>query len=177
MRPGTRLLLFFLTLLTGCQRTEPAATTYAVPADVEPYIQSFRDELKKRNNPLAIDNLIVTFGTSQQSEDVCGTCLAQAGQTPRITINPDDFCWAKASTNERECLVFHELGHCLLGRAHQSSRFSNHAYTSLMNPDDVAVYATCRYPIGDDVCDKRSRRAYYIDELFDSTTPAPAWSK
>ena len=48
---------------------------------------------------------------------------------------------------------------------------------SLMNPDNVDVYATCRYPIGGEECDKRPRREYYINELFDPATTIPAWAK
>jgi hypothetical protein len=46
-----------------------------------------------------------------------------------------------------------------------------------MNPDNVETYSTCRYPLGGDVCDKRSRRQYYIDELFNENTPTPVWGK
>lgn len=175
MRLFRIFVLFCIIALTGCHHDAPAAKTYSVPAEIEPYIQAFRDEVKKRNLAITVDNVLITFDTGQSHDDVCGSCLLQSGQTPRITINPNDFCWAKASTNERECLIFHELGHCLLGRPHRTERFPNHAYVSLMNPDDLAVYATCQYPIGDDVCDKRSRRDYYINELFDSTTTTPAW--
>ncbi|WP_338870244.1 hypothetical protein WBJ53_22240 [Spirosoma sp. SC4-14] len=171
-----RFALFFcITALTGCHSNEPAAKTYSVATDIEPYVQSFRDELKKRNLAIEVDNIIVAFDTGQSHDDVCGSCLLQSGQTPRITINSNDFCWAKASINERECLIFHELGHCLLGRGHQTKRFPNQAYVSLMNPDDRAIYAPCQYPIGNDICDKRYRRDYYLNELFDSTTATPAW--
>ncbi len=163
-------------VLLSCQHNpQPEPKQYTVPADVEPYVQAFRDAMLSHNQAVATDNLIITFGTAL-GEDVCGQCLLESGKTPRITLNQDTYCWQKASANERECLVFHELGHCLLGRGHRAERFPNKAYVSLMNPDDIGVYATCRYPL-DDVCDKRPRRSYYVDELFEPNTPAPAWSK
>lgn len=169
--------LLLLACLTGCQSgSQPDPVQYTVPTAVEPFVQSFRDEAKKRNSPVSTDNLIITFGTAV-SEDICGECQLANGKTPHIILNSDAFCWQQASQYERECLVFHELGHCLLARAHKTDKFANGAFVSLMNPNDVAVYATCRYPIGNDDCDKRPRRDYYIDELFDASTPTPAWGR
>ena len=171
------LLLFLLTL--GCrssQTAEPEPVQYSVPAEVEPYVKSFRDEASKRNNPVSTANLIITFGTAVK-EDICGQCLLETGKTPRIVLNGDSFCWQQANKEERECLVFHELGHCLLKLGHRTDKFPMGAFRSLMNPDNVAVYAPCRYPIGGEECDKRPRRAYYLNELFDPTTPTPAWAK
>lgn len=179
MRLLPLLTLLILTGLTGChsaQPPEPEPVQYSVPADVEPFLQAFRDEAKKRNNPISTANLIVTFGTLQR-EDFCGQCTLEPGKTPRITLNNDPLCWQQANQQERECLVFHELGHCLLKRAHKADRFPKEMYVSLMNPDDISVYATCRYPIGSDACDKRTRRDYYVDELFDARTPPPAWGQ
>lgn len=148
---------------------------YSVPTEVEPYLETFRQEASKRNYAVSTANLIITFGTTQ-SEALCGQCILEAGKTPRIVLSTASFCWKQANTAERECLIFHELGHCLLNRTHQTSKFSGGAFTSLMNPDNIAVYAPCHYPIGAEECDKRPRRAYYINELFDPTTPAPPWA-
>ena len=179
MRSTSLFSLFLLLLILSCQSSQttgPEPIQYSVPAEVEPYVKSFRDEAGKRNNPVSTANLIITFGTVL-TEDICGQCLLENGKTPRITLNGDAFCWQQANKEEREGLVFHELGHCLLRLAHQTDKFPNGAYKSLMNPDNVGVYAPCHYPIGGEECDKRPRRAYYIDELFDPTTPAPAWAK
>lgn len=177
MRPVSFLILLLLANLTGCQsNSQPEPVQYSVPTEVEPFVKSFRDEARKRNNPVSTDNLIIIFGTAV-SEDICGECQLEGGKTPRITLNSDAFCWQQANQYERECLVFHELGHCLLTRAHKADKFPNGAYVSLMNPNDVTVYTTCRYPIGNDDCDRRPRRDYYVDELFDASAPAPAWGK
>lgn len=171
------LLLLFLTL--SCRPTpkvEPEPKQYSVPAGVEPFVETFRKMAQQRGLSIPTDNLIIVFGTPQ-AQDVCGQCFRQAGQTPRITLSANAFCWQNANAEEREALVFHELGHCWLNRDHRADRFPNGVYASLMNPDDVDVYAVCRYPINDDACDKRPRRSYYHDELFDPATPAPAWSR
>ncbi|TAE32225.1 MAG: hypothetical protein EAZ91_04975 [Cytophagales bacterium] len=173
------ITFLLLTLLLSCQpksQTEPAPKQYSVPAEVEPYVQAFLEQVRQRNISVPSDNLIITFGQTT-GQDVCGQCDRSAGKTPRITLKADGDCWKTAFGQEREALVFHELGHCWLNRDHLKTQFPIGAYVSLMNPDDVSVYATCRYPIGGDVCDKRPRRGYYLDELFDPKTPTPAWGK
>jgi len=173
------LTLFLLTVVISCQprtQPEPEPKQYSVPAEVEPYVQRFRDETQRRGQKPVTDNLIVAFGGTKGS-DACGQCLLEMGKTPRITLSTDAYCWKNASENERECLVLHELGHCLLNRGHRTNRFANGAYVSLMNPNDRAVYATCAYPIGNDVCDRRPRRDYYLDELIVPATPAPVWGR
>ncbi|GAB4027806.1 hypothetical protein GCM10028809_13990 [Spirosoma gilvum] len=139
-------------------------------------MKSFRAEAAKRNSAVSTDNLIITFQAGQQ-EDICGQCYLETGKPPRITLNNNSFCWQEANQQEREGLIFHELGHCLLMRLHKADRFPNGAYLTLMNPDNVGVYAPCRYPIGGEECDKRNRREYYIDELFTTIMPTPDWAK
>lgn len=175
---ATITLLLLLAVLS-CQprpQAEPEPKQYSVPTDVEPYVQAFREIAQQRGQVIPADNLIVQFGNTQ-GQDACGQCNRDAGKTPRITIKTDELCWKNASQQEREALIFHELGHCWLNRDHRPDRFPNKIYVSLMNADDVGIYATCRYPIGEDVCDKRPRRLYYLDELFNPATPAPAWGK
>ena len=178
MRSAPVLLLLLLVALLSYQRSQPdpEPKQYSVPAEVEPYVQRFRDEMQKRGQTPATDNLVITFGKTQGS-DICGQCSLVSGKTPRITLSSNSFCWQGANQNERECLVFHELGHCLLNRSHRTDRFPTGAYVSLMNPDDVGVYATCRYPIGTDDCDKRPRRDYYLNELINPAAPTPTWGR
>ncbi len=179
MRPSSLVSLLLLILILSCQSSktaEPEPVQYSVPAEVEPYVKSFREEASKRSNPVSTANLIITFGTVLK-EDICGQCLLETGKTPRIVINSDSFCWQQANKEEREGLVFHELGHCLLKRGHRTDTFTMGAFKTLMNPDNVGVYATCRYPIGGEECDKRPRREYYINELFDPATPTPTWAR
>jgi hypothetical protein len=172
--------LFVLLLLAACNRSpEPEPKTYRVAAEAEPFVQAFKAEALKRGVAVALDNLIVEFGPTS-GDEVCGQCLLEAGKTPRVTLNPESLCWKGVSAEEKEGLVFHELGHCLLGRQHRTDRLPNGAYASLMNGQDVGVYAICVYDLSGTNgkgCDKRDRRPYYVDELFDPKTPVPTWAK
>lgn len=172
----TLLLLLSALSCRPAPEADPEPKQYQVPAEVEPYVERFREAARQRGRAIPADNLIITLGVPR-SQAACGQCLRQPGQTPRITLSTNALCWKDASTEEREALVFHELGHCWLNRDHRDDRFPTNAFVSLMNAGDVSVYAVCRYPINDDACDKRPRRPYYHDELFDPATPAPAWSR
>jgi len=175
MKGVFRFLLIFL--IAACRSPLPEEEPqYRVVTEAEPYVRAFAEEAQKRGKTISLSNLIVEFGPVEE-RDVCGECRLATGQTPRIFLMKNATCWTGASVQARECLVFHELGHCLFHRAHKNNTFPNGAYVSLMNRNDVAVYATCLYDIGGDVCDKRSRREYYLDELFDESTPVPAWGK
>jgi hypothetical protein len=169
-------LSILIAALSCAPQPQPEPRQYSVPAEVEPFVQAFREAARQRNQAVVVDNLIVSFGKAQ-GQDVCGQCLQQANRTPRITLDTALTCWKNAGQQEREALVFHELGHCLLNRDHRADRLPKGQWVSLMNPGDFTIYATCRYPIGNDDCDKRPRRAYYHDELFDPATPAPAWGR
>lgn len=168
----------FLALLLGCQKTDPAPTPprYEVAASVEPYVRRFVDEAQKHGKTVDATNLVVKFDTLLIGE-VCGECRLAPGEPPTVRLNPRGFCWATAGEEAREGLVFHELGHCLLRRTHKDARLPNGLYASLMNSDDTGVYAVCTYPLGADACDKRPRRPYYLNELFDEKTPVPEWGK
>lgn len=179
MRPFSFVSCWLIVTALSCQPPAQVPATpaqYSVPTELEAYVQQFREEAQKRGKAVATDNLIIEFGQPSLKE-ACGECVLEAGKTPRIILAKNASCWQQVSTQERECLVFHELGHCLLNRSHVATPFPSGAFVSLMNPADRTVYATCPYPIGNDECDKRPRRGYYVDELFNTSTPAPPWSR
>jgi hypothetical protein len=174
------VLILCACLLTAlaCRKTDPAPTPprYEVDAAVEPYVRRFVEEAQKRGKSVDATNLVVKFDTLMVGE-ACGVCRLTAGEPPTILLNVTGLCWKTASAEAREGLVFHELGHCLLKRVHKNTLLPNGLFASLMNSEDTGVYAPCVYPIGADECDKRPRRPYYLDELFDERTPVPVWGR
>jgi hypothetical protein len=173
MKKSYILLLLLLSFLS-CQKVPDPELK--IPVEVQPFVDSFIAEAKKRGIDIKIDNLIVEFGDAN-GDFVCGRCKSLTTKQKYIILDTAPACWKDAYEQARESLVFHELGHCYLARSHRTDTFANGIYKSLMNPDNVETYSTCRYPLGGDVCDKRFRRQYYIDELFDENTPTPIWGK
>lgn len=84
---------------------------------------------------------------------VAGTC--QYGQhISHVTV--DQSYWNQVNVMQREFVVFHELGHCVLHRGHFEGQFDNGICQSLMR----SGLGNCRdaYTL--------NNRSYYLDELF-----------
>jgi hypothetical protein len=171
---------FLLTILIlACQKQSIEPTVYSIDKDLEVYMKSFIDEAQKRGIEVKAENLILKFGST--SEEICGQCsrVPKDGQRT-IIINNDLICWKTAVVQNREALVFHELGHCILDRNHRDENLPNGTPASIMNSNFQisGLYEPCIYAIsGDTICNKTSRRAYYIDELFNAKTAVPFWGK
>jgi hypothetical protein len=173
-------LIIFSTL--SCKKTEEALPVYTVEKDFEKYIETFKIEAAKRNVKIDLSNLIIKFNANIASEK-CGQCTQKPGNAlsqKTIEISRETICWKDAYDQTRESLIFHELGHCILGRInHKDDLLPNKAKASIMSTNDNDQYGPCVYALDDNVdnCNKTGRREYYIDELFNPNTPIPAWAK
>ena len=183
MKKLHKTLIISLLSIISCQKQEVIEpTVYQIDAEVLPYITRFAAEAKARNVDVKLENLIVELKATKLQED-CAECLLMVGNPQkqrRIAINiTDGLCWKDQSDFSKEALVFHELGHCLLGRIqHRNDLLPNGSPASLMNAYNESPYSPCIYDInGSGNCDKRTRRQYYLDELFNEKTPVPAWGK
>ena len=118
------------------------------------YFQSFEEEAALRG----IDINITDFGTTGEISDipengVAGTCEYGA-HINHVTVDLN--YWNNTSELEREFVVFHELGHCVLHLDHNDTSFSNGLCVSLM----ASGTGGCRNAYNN------QNREYYIDELF-----------
>lgn len=120
------------------------------------YMEAFVDEAAIRGITIDYSELdlaayvenIVTTGT-------IGQCESYSDGSKAIVL--DERYWIQASDLEREYVVFHELGHCVLGRSHDNSRTSNGTCTSIMQGGEnicTGIYTSIN-------------RDQLLDELFD----------
>ncbi len=170
------LPFLFIIISFACkQSVEP--TVYQIDKGLQVYLDKFIEEAKKRGITITTENLILKFGTT--TEEICGRCIKVKNDGQRtVTIIDNLNCWQQAPYENREALVFHELGHCLLSRVHRDDFLPNGIEASIMNSKGNGFYEPCIYAIaGDNSCNKTTRRSYYIDELFDEKTSVPAWGK
>jgi hypothetical protein len=108
-----------------------------------------------------------------------------------LQISVSESYWLTASDLEREELVFHELGHCILGRGHEDGAMpisGGSIYKSLMNSYGDALMQ--RFPNGNNCANNASDCGYdlifapksknnfyskyhkiYMDELFGVVAP------
>ena len=157
--------------LSACD-DEEMDIIYRVPDEVQPFVDQFLVEARNRGQDLKIDNLIVelTSPVENAGQSVCGVTYGEVVNLPQNLIQIDTQCLAwRHSEVSKEALIFHELGHAILFRQHRTDRLPNFDFASIMvsanwNIDDFHVFDL-------------TKRDYYIDELFDASTPVPDWAE
>lgn len=136
---------------------EPPLPKSIVPDEIVPYYNSFYAEARKRGVTLyekPVEIIIVT-GLRYKGNTV-GGLASRKHQT--IQLNRKD---VERNNNELnsinlEYLVFHEMGHYVLNRRHNTDTNEDGSLVSMMHDKKVA------YTVG-----KEYLRDYYLDELFD----------
>lgn len=164
------LVLIFcssILILTSCKDPKE----YSVNSSFTDYLQRFEAEGAKRGhtfNPQA-NGLIIEFGNLK--DNTAG--LTHYEKPIRIEIDQaywNDISASAGADQMKEDLLFHELGHGLLNRDHLNTTLENGDWKSMM--------------CGGTKVNNRSwninyrgvRRQYYVDELFNESTPAPDFS-
>ncbi|NND32710.1 MAG: hypothetical protein HKN76_08980, partial [Saprospiraceae bacterium] len=167
---------FFLTFLilylfVSCHKNDAFIPVYDVDPAFEPFVSAFIREAASHGVPLEIKNLIMHY-EDDLDHTLCGKCNSLAGGNTgqkEVRVRRGNGCWE--NNQELETLIFHELGHCILGRLHLSDTLPNGDPKSLMIESNLSVYAPCRYVFGQaEDCNNVHKRAYYINELFDLGT-------
>ncbi len=150
------LVLAGMFALTGCRTS--------VPAEVEGYINSFIREAELRGHDMSAVRRGLTIEFGELPDNKAGSSK-KSFFSNTITLAP--LIWKQMNERQREMLVFHELGHSVLGRLHKDDKLLLGECASIMKEggDDACV--------GDIYSD--SWRSYYIDELFDSEVKLPDW--
>ena len=160
-------------ILLGCGKKNEFI--YDVPWEFDSIVKRFITEAKARGKNISIDNLIIKYDASVASIFCANSnVISSQNDVQKIILLNPQMCWQ--NDVQLEALIFHELGHCILGRQHDNSLMPKGDPKSLMYPDDITLYSPCVYSIGNP-CDLTYRRAYYIDELFNPGTPVPDWAK
>ncbi len=123
---------------------------------VQNYFQLFESEAYARGVDLDLEQMNVTAQVEQiEQGNVVGQCKTYSDGSKEIVL--DLVYWENATEIEREYLVFHELGHCVLERDHNNERDDNGICISIMQS-------------GTGGCNKRYNelsREVLIDELFE----------
>lgn len=159
----TLILLAAIVALTACAKVEIDDTIPqgAIGIDFQPFVDSFVNEGSRYGVAVDTRALTVSFD-STLGEGSLGYC-----DKGSVIIN--EKFWRTSVISDRESLLFHELGHCLLGRSHSSMltagyEISTNTYrvdvpASLMNPNHLAGYFYV------------SNRDDLLKELFTGTIP------
>jgi hypothetical protein len=174
MRQGRPLIL--LLVLVGCSvfegKKEPERDFMA---EIETHAASFVQEANQRGVDVSALMATIVFQIEEEilyeGQSLCGFAPwyeDPASSERTISIVTDERCWTSRPVEDNEALIFHELGHMVLDRFHRDELLPDNSRASLMVSGNLAgLYAG----------NARSRRTYYIDELFDPETPVPEWAR
>ena len=148
------LWLFSLLLwMASCQKE---AVELRIDDEIAPYLTTFLEEAALRGLDMEpeMTNLEAYF-TDIEGAGVVGQCQTFSDGSADLLIEKN--YWRSINSMKKEFLIFHELGHCVLGRSHLDTSDENGFCTSIMQS-------------GTDDCNNNynaSTRAAYLDELFD----------
>lgn len=137
------VLLLALTLLTACGRSGFLDTSIFTK-----YIEIFQRESIVYRHPAEVTDLVIKF-SSDLDDKIVGQCRQQEGATPLILINVS--WWEKLTVDQKEILLLHEMGHCVLGLSHDDTR------PAIMNTFLLGGY-------GDE---RKELLAYYFEKSLD----------
>jgi hypothetical protein len=84
-------------------------------AKIDPKLQPYVDEFSKQFGA-TVNWVPTTF--ENLKDDWVGVCIT-GGNQPIVKIDPE--YWEEADEGEREALIMHEYGHCILDRNHVNS--------------------------------------------------------
>ncbi len=154
MRKCNPLLWLAALWLTACSDEDPYVMEDYIHTDLIPYFESFAMEGKLRGIEVDFTHSGITALFGEFSGTIAGQCTSD--ETGFREIRIDAGYWRTASQTEKEYVVFHELGHCYLGRSHIDTRDERGRCTSLMN----SGLGVCRNAYSP------STRDDYLDELF-----------
>ncbi len=166
-----------LILIFACTSKNEFEPVYDVPAEFQPIIETFISEARQRGFNYRIDNLILRYD-DELDNIFCGksNVITQENNIQKIILLNPKKCWI--NEYQEEAVIFHELGHCFLGRMHKEDLLPNGDPKSMMVKDNISVYSPCVYAFGElDECNFTYKRAYYLDELFNENTSIPDWAK
>lgn len=146
---------FSLIFIIGCTYIEPAQEAEITTNELDIYLQRFEDEAQQRQFQINLDEIELETTIQEIDEKgVAGICHYSSAHPNRITI--DKTFWDNASEFMKEMVVFHELGHCVLGRGHREDATSRGFCKSIMQSGT----GTCNLAYNSE------NRTYYINELF-----------
>lgn len=127
--------IFFLSIVIACNDDydeELKAIDNQIDNRLYEYFENFKEEAALRNIEVDYEKMNIG-GTLENIADqgIVGQCQTYQNGNKAIVI--DAQYWNKVSALQKEFLVFHELGHCVLDRDHLNEVGADGNCFSIMN--------------------------------------------
>ena len=127
-----------------------------IESELQLHFDTFVNEAAAHDLDISIDNIdIGAYVANIEQRGTLGQCKSFSDGSKQIVI--DQPFWNSASDIEREYVVFHELGHCLLGRDHNDEKDATGKCVSIMQSGDSGC---------DGIYNLQNRNSL-LNELFD----------
>lgn len=113
-----RFLFLFPFILISC------GTQNFIDPDLKPYVLQFERAAEAHKRPIYLDGLDIKFqdASANWSFEEFGVCIQNQGFQKQDVILINQKVWKNLDEDHRKYLIFHELGHCALGKDHSPDR-------------------------------------------------------
>ncbi|NNE30085.1 MAG: hypothetical protein HKN16_10625 [Saprospiraceae bacterium] len=149
------IYIFGLILLLSACTNEEENLVIIDPA-LQTYVYRFIDEGAERNVDVDFTLEGITIEIENiETNGVPGQCQSYDGGANILLIDPQ--FWSAYSEVKKELLLFHELGHCYLGLAHDDNKDENGNCLSIMHSSS----SVCEIDFSGE------NREQLLDELFE----------
>ena len=146
--------------LVSCQRAPPQTI---VDAQFVPYLNAFIQQAHENGRWVDDSRLSIEMSDSMPAPQILGYCQV-FDETQLVVISRAWWNSTGFTVSDREELIFHELGHCLLGLVHVNTLTIDGIPTTIMNAHHFAggLYAV-------------NREAYIAEEFNPSNVQPLYW--
>jgi hypothetical protein len=183
------IVVVFIAFLSGCG----SGSGLNISAEFQSTFDTFKSELASRNVNIQINNLTIQMDQTLVGTPNTAVCTIAWGKAPVISVNPS--IWSSLNIKDQEMVIFHELGHCILGRIHNDTMIPTpflgnnteagvlvtclgitykynqlgvgYMATTIMHPCSAAASVLYRLIVTDPVFQEQARK-YYVDELINN---------
>lgn len=158
-----KILLILSTIaLFSCGR-------YELQETFVPFVKKFEEEIGvKVNIKITFPPAKYTDNSEYTQKRILGTCVTVKNSVTQevvekyVEINPHFWIPEETSYQEKEFVLYHELGHCLLGRGHVSGNIYSNKY-GWIPKSMMANMSFGNKPYYSEY------RSYYVEELKNKT--------
>lgn len=146
------LVLFLVGLYWASSRG--LSEDYSKWGEFAPQVASFTEAAKARNKTIDLSNITIELisAISGNGQELLGLCLPE-----QHTVLISAKFWANMDDAHKDEVVWHELGHCVLGREHLDLVKDGHPVSIMMSHGQL---------ICDDEVYWFYNRPHILDELF-----------
>lgn len=165
-------ILVLLLMITACAPNHEKQVS--VDPEFQQYVTQFQADYQRiTGEEIIVDDLVVKGTQGLTTGDGSnGLCQTGPGMSPTITIAMT--VWADLNAIQREALMNHEMGHCLLHRAHRLDEQNIDPEAGFLITMEIPV--SYMYPDADDVtldpAFYTQNRDKFLQELFTVTEPS-----